>query len=52
MRVAADNVENILGDVCDYATEVKVFKKDPAFDGPRKFFAPYLELVPEIRTSG
>ncbi len=36
------NVEDILGDVCDYATETKRFKKDPNFTGARTFFAPYL----------
>jgi transposase-like protein/IS1 family transposase len=42
---SSGNVENILGDVCDYATEVKVFKKDPSYDGWRKFFAPYLVRI-------
>ena len=31
-----------MGDVCDYATETKRFKKDPEFTGRRMFFAPYL----------
>jgi IS1 family transposase len=39
---SAGNVEDILGDVCDYATETKRFKKDPEFTGRRTFFAPYL----------
>ena len=39
---SAGNVEDILGDVCDYATETKRFKKDPEFTGRRMFFAPYL----------
>ena len=39
------NVQDILGDVCDYATESKVFKKDPNFKGRRKFFAPEIVKV-------
>jgi IS1 family transposase len=39
------NVKNILGDVCDYATETKIFKKDPAYTGARKFFAPELVKI-------
>jgi len=39
------NVENILGDCCDYATEIKIFKKDPNYMGARKFFAPYLVKI-------
>jgi transposase-like protein/IS1 family transposase len=41
-RTSAGNVEDVLGDVCDYATETKRFKKDPNFTGARTFFAPYL----------
>lgn len=39
---SAGNVEDILGDVCDYATETKAFKKDPKYVGRRQFFAPEL----------
>lgn len=42
---SAGNVEDILGDVCDYATETKKFKKDLSFSGHRKFFAPELVSV-------
>jgi IS1 family transposase len=38
----AGNVEDILGDVCDYATETKHFAKDPNYVGRRKYFAPEL----------
>jgi IS1 family transposase len=39
------NVENILGDACDYATEIKIFKKDPNYTGALKWFAPYLVRI-------
>jgi transposase-like protein/IS1 family transposase len=39
------NVENILGDCCDYATETKIMKKDPDYTGARRFFAPYLVKI-------
>ncbi len=39
------NVENILGDCCDYATETKIMKKDQNYNGARKFFAPYLVRI-------
>src|SRR5580658_10499453 len=39
------NVENILGDVCEYATETKIFKKDPNYLGRRKYFAPEIVKV-------
>jgi hypothetical protein len=42
---SSGNVERVLGDVCDYATEIKIYKKDPNFDGPRKFFAPYVVRI-------
>ena len=42
VRGSAGNVERILGEVCDYATEVKVFQKDESYAGARKIFAPYL----------
>jgi hypothetical protein len=38
-------VERILGDACHYATETKIFKKDPNFTGRRKFFAPEIVKV-------
>jgi hypothetical protein len=42
---SSGNVERILGDCCDYATETKIMKKDPNFNGARKFFAPYLVAI-------
>lgn len=39
------NVQDILGDVCHYATETKRFKDDPNYTGQRKFFAPKLIAV-------
>jgi IS1 family transposase len=42
---SAGNVEDVLGDVCEYSTETKVFKKDPNVIGRRKFFAPDLLKV-------
>lgn len=42
---SSGNVENILGEVCDYATEVKIFKKDPNYTGARKFYAPELVRI-------
>lgn len=44
-RSSAGNVQDILGDMCDYSTETKRFKDDPKFVGPRKFFAPQLVSV-------
>lgn len=44
-QCSSGNVENILGDVCDYATETKIFKKDPTYTGARKFFAPELVRI-------
>jgi transposase-like protein/IS1 family transposase len=41
-RGSSGNVENILGDCCDYATETKIMKKDKWPDGFRNWFAPYL----------
>jgi IS1 transposase len=46
-QCSSGNVQDVLGDVCDYATETKHFKKDPAFVGRRKFFAP--ELIKTTR---
>jgi len=45
VRGSAGTVENVLGDVCDYATETKIFKKDPTYTGARKFFAPELVRI-------
>jgi transposase-like protein/IS1 family transposase len=42
-------VKNILGDKCDYATEIKIIKKDKWPDGFRNWFAP--KLVKVHRTS-
>jgi transposase-like protein/IS1 family transposase len=42
---SSGNVERILGDVCHYATETKIFKKDPNYTGRRKFFAPEIAKV-------
>ena len=44
-RSSHGNVENILGDVCDYATEVKIFKKDPNYTGFRKYYAPEIVQI-------
>lgn len=44
-RGSRGNVQNILGDCCDYATETKIMKKDPDYGGTRKFFAPYLVKI-------
>lgn len=44
-RGSSGNVENVLGDVCDYATETKIFRKDPSYTGARKFFAPELVRI-------
>jgi len=38
-------VKNILGDKCDYATEIKIIKKDKWPDGFRNWFAPKLVKV-------
>jgi IS1 family transposase len=45
VRGSGGNVENVLGDCCDYATETKIFKKDKWPDGWRKWFAPKIVKV-------
>ncbi len=42
---SAGNVERILGDKCDYATEIKKYKKDPNYTGRFKFFAPEIAFA-------
>jgi IS1 family transposase len=42
---SSGNVEDILGDVCDYATEIKHFSKDPNYTGRLRFFAPEVVKV-------
>ena len=44
-HTSSGNVQDILGDICDYATETKHFKKDPHYNGRRKFFAPEIVNV-------
>jgi len=44
-RGSGGNVEDILGDCCDYATETKIFKKDQSYTGARKYFAPKLVQI-------
>ena len=39
---SSGNVQDILGDVCHYSVEIKKFKDDPKFAGPRRFYAPQL----------
>jgi hypothetical protein len=49
VRGSEGAVEDILGDKCDYATEIKIIKKDKHPNGFRNWFAP--KLVKVQRTS-
>ena len=45
VKGSGGNVESILGDCCDYATETKIMKKDKWPDGFRNWFAPKVVKV-------
>jgi hypothetical protein len=46
------NVENILGECCDYATETKIMKKDPNFTHGNRYFAPKLVSIKRKKRFG
>ncbi len=46
------NVENILGECCDYATETKIMKKDPNFTHGNRYFAPKLVAIKRKKRFG
>jgi hypothetical protein len=39
------NVQDILGDMCDYSTETKKFKDDQKYKGQNRYYAPKLVAV-------
>jgi hypothetical protein len=52
VKGASGNVQKILGEDCDYATETKVFSKDANYTGARSYFAPKVVAIKRIERFG